>query len=441
MLHTPNDDAEWPERFVYVCNSGSAMSVNLAPMLHAGRGRVAGLVMLVSLVSPNNPTGADKVHSIEPARRLQRAARQLLNLEDTHVRTINGSADLLMPWQDALNEARTFARELGVDQIVYNLTGGRKPCTIGALDGYVAEPGMSLSLISVGSDPFCVRLLRREDGRIVDERPLPVEDRLTLDQYLAAYGIDEVDPDARRRWQARCREVAPAVRPLLDWAKGATRDAAQAGIRALHEAVRPQRTVPCTLRVADTREQQRSAFAAALGRIEAAWRAAKLPGPEWTHQGGAISAVRIDDWDTLDLLGGKWLEAVIFERLCRFAEGRENLELAAGVRLAIDGKAEGGEIDLLMLRGDRLHLVEIKAVTVATGLHGDIAKLAARRNLLGGQQARAWLVAPLLDKDQVRAPKLREAAARENVDLLHGEGAVDMLLDRVGKALRLDRDF
>lgn len=437
------DDAPtWPERFIYVCNAGGAMIVNLAPLLHAGKEHVAGVMILQGLSNPKSPTGSDQTHSLWPSGRLNRYATKVVGLPEERIRCFSGNGDLLSDWSSILNEAQAWAEELGIADVVYNVSGGRKPCTLGALLGMrQSAASVRVSLISVGQEPFDVRLIRLNGNEgAISENVLPVEARLSLDDYLTTYDFPERDKGDRLLRQSQALDASRFGQGILNWVDGPEREHAKWAISALHFAMGGDRgrgpKPPFDLKLSNIDDSKvRKNLSRALDKIGEIGFAG-VRDVELLRDGETVAGLRVMSAAAQALLGGTWLEAAMYARLRDKIKHRLDVELAAGVNLPAADDVDTGELDLVALHNDRLQIVEIKAWTVIKGLHGELAKLANRKMMLAGQRGPAWLVAPLLDRRQVSAARLDDAASKLTVELHYGRGAVDRFIGAICKEFR-----
>jgi len=188
-----DDMAQWPERFVYVCSAGTAANVNIAPMLHGGPQRIVGVVILVGISKPNDPTPSDISNAIIPGQRLEDYARVVLGLRDGQIKPLVGHADLIADWTDALSHADQLAAAADAE-IVFNVTGGRVAGKLGVMHALARHKGQPVSLISVGLADFVVRRVEFLADGGVRERPMPVAGRIGLENYMRTYGIEEHRP-------------------------------------------------------------------------------------------------------------------------------------------------------------------------------------------------------------------------------------------------------
>lgn len=413
-------EARWPDQFVYVCTAGGGANVNVAPMLHAGAGRVAGLVVMVPVTDRVKPSGPDRAQAILPAERLEAYARRVLRLPEHRMRRVWGHPDLLGSWTGTLTEAATLARELDAE-IVFNITGGRKPATLGAILGQGGAGEVPVSLISIGVSSFTVRLVRVARDGTLDERPLPTSGRAGLDDYLASYGYRAVNRDAQLAWTDWMRRQNQVTRRIqkMTWPER------QAAFRATHRA---------------TYERRRAPLPFQLSLPENA-----LPplGPIIDGLEGAVLAcdqLTIETNEARRFLAGHWLEALILGSVEARLGSRSDLQIFSGIEIARDMDQTGRnrsaaetEFDLVILGDDRLDLVEAKAGADISGLHDAITKLGHYRTLLSGPAGAAWLVTPLVSRRILDEYDLLAHAEAEGVNIYSGDGAVGRLVKDLNK--------
>ena len=406
--------AQWPERFVYVCTAGGGANVNVAPMLHAGAGRVAGLVVLVPVTDQHDPTPGDVSHAILPAERLEAYARRVLGLPAERIRRREGHPDLLGDWTGALREAAKLARALDAE-IVFNLSGGRKPATLGAMLGQAGAGEVPVSLITVGASSFVVRLLRVAGDGTLDERPLPTAARASLDDYLASYGYREINRDARLAWTGWMQSQEAAIMAI----RKATWPQRQTAFRAVYrELAKADRTpVPIEIGLA---EDAHSALAPIVSALD----------------GATLTDFRlvISSDEARRFLAGQWLEALILHDVEAVFSDRNdvqifsNVEIADGVEAGRNTAVAQTEFDLVIMGDDRLDLVQAKAGTDIRGLHDAITKLGAYRTRLSGPGGAAWLVTPLVTRKTLEEKDLIAHARSEGVRIHNNDGAVRRLV-------------
>jgi hypothetical protein len=110
---------------------GGAIDVNAAPMVQAGRGKMAGVVIGEGVSAPNAPTDADFSQATAPTQRLTGLATTCQNVAPSAIVVFRGNGDLIGDWLGLIARARALAGEVGATPILFNLSGGRRPMTRG----------------------------------------------------------------------------------------------------------------------------------------------------------------------------------------------------------------------------------------------------------------------------------------------------------------------
>lgn len=402
--------ADWPDRFVYVCTATRGAIVNLAPLYHAGADRLAGIVILRALASPNRATALDNAEAIEPSERLRKTAMEAFRLPKHRIRMLKGHADMLSDWVRVLDIAADMARDEGA-AIVFNVTAGRKTTAIGALLGLPRTPGgPPLHLLTVGLDMTMRRIDLQPDGPPT-ERPLPAHPGLGLELYLGSYGVQMLNRDQRRQREARleaCRDAYGILAARL----GNVRYA-----RCLGD-----------LQPRAARFDGAGPFDLSIGRQEADVLmplVASVPGARLRN-----NTLTLDTW-AKDFFAGLWLEGLALTALRKVIPVDGPAHLACGVEIAVRKTPRGHattELDLAVLSGDRLALVECKAGRDTRGVRRGLVNLAHVRALLTAQAGAAWLVAPLISAQEAEAKGLKAQAEESGITLLTGPEAVTDLV-------------
>ena len=430
LLDNPDDHADWPDRFVYVCATGYGATVNVSPMLHAGSDRIVGLVVLEAVANRENPTTSEQVNAIQPSNRLQDYARNVLGLSQEDIHVDQRHPDFLTVWKDALVKAADMARARDAE-VVLNITGGRKTATVGGILGYPRAPGIpKMWMISVGVEPFAVRLVEITDNGDLRERLLPAEDRLDLPTYLESYGVREVNTKARRRYQGWMRQQRGAVEVIR-------------GMLADRSAKRLFRPLYSEL----YRQSEGSAEVSLDPKIADIARPLVQSLEGCQLNGGTL---RVETEEAFRFLNGAWLEAALLIAVEDAAGGKSGVEIASNVELAglfdrgavmkqgVPTKAASQtDLDLVILGNDRLDVVQAKANVNVSRLHDGLDKLSKYRNQLAGQGGRAWLVAPLIDDAQLKKSNHRAHAVHEGVKLVSGPQAIDRFIASIVHDFRL----
>ncbi len=409
----PVTDATWPERIVFVCKATQAAIVNRAPLHHAGLERIVGLVVLCGVKDRTVAGPTEQREAIEPARQLRQWARNTLRLADDVVVVHDGDPDSVMGWDGAMGRVAEMARRLDAT-VVFNLSGGRIAMTYGAENAWPADAPPPWVIHMAGA-PLRSFLIDRVDGR-PRQRALPVAERITLDDYLKFYGVLEYSLARREDAEGGFLRQAAAASVLYErsvtrWGRDAFRiwNAVFAGARAPY---------PCSL---------------------------SLNGPDralvgWLIDGAAIDGVStaattatVETPQSAKFLTGGWLEAHLYNLILHEFGNDEDVSIACNLSLCFAGsKREFTEFDIAFLRRGQLHVIEAKAVTATGASDGrfrdSLAKLAYLKGQMLGQQGQAWLVAPMLDDEDMKRGDFARAAAEAGIRLLYGPAAVDRLV-------------
>ncbi|MCC6008087.1 MAG: DUF1887 family protein [Rhodobacteraceae bacterium] len=388
--------------------------MNVVPMLHAGAGRVVGLVVLLPVANPAQPTGQDQAQAVLPAERLEAYAQRVLRLPSEHVRRIFGHPDLLGDWTGAMAQAGGMARELGAE-IVFNISGGRKAATIGAILGQAGADGIPVSLITVGLDSS-MRLVSIGQRGALEERALPTSARASLDDYLASYGYREINQDARLEWTAWMQRQVRAVREI----KKTPWPVRHIAFRALYRRLSAAGHQAAVVEI-DLSPDQYDALEPIIAALE---------GARLDHR-----RLWVETDEARRFLAGQWLEALILHEVEAILGDLPELQVLSNVEIApADGDASRNfiaaqtEFDLVILGDDRLDLVQAKAGTDKRGLHDAITKLGAYRTRLSGPAGGAWLITPLLTRSDLDKHHLLTHARNEGVMIYNNDRAVSRLI-------------
>lgn len=422
----PNDPvpADWPERFVYMCNATQGAPVNIVPMVNAGAGRIVGMVILIGLSNPDKPTNGDRSNALLPAERLRDYGRSILGLNDKDMIVLKGRTEYFSDWTNAFGTAADLAEELNA-AIVYNITGGSKPQAVGALLGQPAarDGSPAVSVISFGHDRRTRRLQIDPKGQL-NEDLLPVAEGMTLDTYLKSLGLKENAGEARRTKQSTMQHdnnAADAMEKLL--AK-----TGQFNLRRMFAGLySPLYNKVVNGEISVVLKPESAGF----------FKPVILNLPNTTLDD--VGTVIIRSSDDLEFLQGKWLEHAIYTRVARLFTGRNDAEVASGVRFGsgAGGNVDYSDFDLAVLSGDRLDLIEAKAYINAKGMHEAIEKLARYREIVGGHAGSAWIVAPLLDHGQLNKVEMLTHAKDAGISLLFGKSALNTLESQIKASHRL----
>lgn len=386
-------------------------------MLHAGSGRITGVVILVGLSAPNSPTTDDITHAVDPGQRIVDYARKVLGLPEDRIKKLVGHADLVADWTDVLSHADRLAAPADAE-IVFNVTGGRVASKLGVMHAFSGHRGQPVSLISVGLSDFVVRRVEFLEDGTVRERSMPVAQRIGLENYMLSYGLEEHSPKARARKQDTYRAAGLALDAAGDiLRRGRARDLFGKIMARVDDPDKEK--LPVSLHVSSADVQTLRPLIAALGGI--------------TIDGREIS---IDERNALRFLTGGWLEALVLREVESAFAGRDDLDIAATYEpRRRGGKAPETDFDLLVFGNDMLALVECKAITsTRKRFRQALNKLANYRAELAGQGGGAWIVAPLLGEKDCRP--MAEQARNAGIRVLHGDDAVVQLVADLGRLFR-----
>lgn len=184
--------SEWPSKFVYVCNASQAAIVNVLPIAHAGMERISEIVVLCGARSANVDDPQLRREAIEPADRLEQFIRLFASSPAVVPKVSRrfGDAGRFSEWTKHMEEIERKAHRQGL-RLVYNMTGGTKPMGIGACLAFRGAKSPPV-LVYVAGNPLRTEFI---DGTTQIEAPRQSE--LNIAQYLASYGITEVDPAER----------------------------------------------------------------------------------------------------------------------------------------------------------------------------------------------------------------------------------------------------
>ncbi|MGD1037078.1 MAG: DUF1887 family CARF protein [Roseiarcus sp.] len=424
----------WPEKFVYVCSATRSAIVNALPLVHAGLTRVARVEVLV---------GADERESEEldregwneaflPALNLEWWLTQACAPDPPVVCRHYGNPDSFSVWATHMGAVVERAAKDGLT-IVFNVSGGRRPMAVGALIGAAGRA----QVIAVAGSSSCVEFI---DG--LQQREATRQAEMTLDDLLAVYGLAEIDRASRIAKQEFYRRHASAIdaaaSTFLDWPD---REAARAALSVLNGALRgvggSSRFNRKTIPIKD--DPQLPPIAPV---IRAASECLRPVGDFDARQYGEELLVEFGEPQVAMLLRGQWLEGLIYNRICEWTRGRNDVEVSANVRLAhrldefgrtrvIHRGLELGEIDVALMVRSRLHIIEAKTARFSgRDLKDQTArsfeKIGRIRQLLQKQFGACVIVNPRETKESLmRSGDFPTRAADAGVSLLFGDDVMN----------------
>lgn len=418
---------QWPERFIYVCNATQASIVNILPLVHAGIERVAEVFIFCGAPNIEHLDDRLKREAIDPALRLVKSIEELASKQSNppkvHIRF--GDDSKFFDWANQMGLICFDARQISLP-VLYNLTGGRKPMSIGGIIGGKSQP----LLLNVAGSPLRVEFLL-EERQIEAKRHAEV----SLDSYLAAYNLIETDEDGRSRSEkyyvgnaaiidAFATRLLSHEIPLISIMMNVTRDL----IDAKGKLAGPKEYIFDTLNLAD---HVRAAFEEAVSEL------AKLKGLQLTlDENGKTIGFTISNYNVARLIRGGWLEAAIFNRLKRIARARNDVSVFANVKLAfksVSTRLTAAEIDVALMIGSQLHLVEAKTAgfvgkEAKKGNERSLAQTESIKRLLLGQFGTSIVVNPRESEKELDQQGNFTRRAREGgIHLLLGPSALDDL--------------
>ena len=418
MNQTDAQPAEWPERIHYVCSSTFGNVVNATPIIHAGAHRIVGMSILCGVRDAGSPTRIESRQSVDPAARLEDFAKKH---QVTRISRVNGNPESFGAWNGALRTAIKCAREAGAT-VVFNVTGGTKEMSLGALLGLSPEERSDMMIMSVSkTGRACVRPTF-DDTRALRQHRLPAHGRIELAELLQLYGYAETTAQERKQHEEFLRRHRGTGERVI----AAVREIDRRILGALHKAMSGDKVSWITL---DELRQHLSKSARN-----------KFPNPD--HQFASLirsfeglegMCVNVDskgqmksvsvDQRARRFMAGIWLESVVFGMVEDiFEQHKRKVELAAGLKLALSTAPdkEHAEIDVALFVNGQLHVIEVKAVTSTVNFREYSPKLVSLRDELGSHQMRTFLVTPLLYERRVRHQGFRDRVGKQGVELFTG---------------------
>ncbi|MGH7096308.1 MAG: Card1-like endonuclease domain-containing protein [Stellaceae bacterium] len=423
------ETASWPDRFIYICSATQAAIVNSLPLIQAGLSRIAEIIVLCGAADPQTRDPRLRREAIEPAEQMERIVREWSRGKPPPVRCLYGDAGRIGAW---LSETRRFLDENGRNSrlpVIYNITGGTKQMLLGTLYGCLDEgSGTEKRLIQVTGAPLRTEFVALDTGTEVPAERLG---ELSLDQYLALYGVAEADAGNRRqnekffdinsdvinRFASTVLPQAPILAPVF--------------AKAMEALFPDPRNF--TRGVIDPWAVKNSQWAlsnatAALLHLDGVGGLSKT---KRTDGKTVMTASRRDGaW----LVRSQWLEAVLYNRIRKSVATLPYVSVAATVALQLrPGTATDhiGEIDVAVMIRSQLHVIEAKFASFGRrareSAEQSLAQLESLKRQMLGQFGRIIVVNPReTNASLAHAPgAFYDRARRAGIDLMLGPSAVD----------------
>lgn len=422
--------ATWPDRFVYVCSATKGNLVNILPLVQAGLDRIEGIYIFCGVADAHKPTADEIANAKQPSEQIKTFVRtKTASGRHLPVAIIYGDSEDIAIWRDEMNMICEAASSLGIT-IVYNITGGRKTMTIGAMFG---ARGRAL-LLSVNGREHVSEIFTEHD-----QHRLPSSKGLALEDYLAIYGRAETGSEKRKR---REKKMLDAGDKILAFGKSLVRDKELNAI--------------CISASGDVnqREINISRHKYFDGKsVELVTRLLReLDGYLGIRGVGAADSA-IFEAPTIEahqFLRGGWLEAYVFVLLSRAFSGLNTTDVSFACNATYQNINRGKtgqterEFDIAIMIADQLHVVECKAITSkevgAESRNLAPIKLAELKSAILAQQGTVALLNPFIEPDYPErnlafASRLDDAG----ITPLFGPDAGELLIEHVRSLIRAAR--
>jgi hypothetical protein len=427
----------WPERFVYVCSATRQSQVNMLPLVHADIHRIARVAILVG-TSGSAAAATDHADAVRPAERL----RRLINDWAPNIvvdQYYTGDPSAMTDWFHHLNE---LCRQATPEQpVLFNVKGGTKEMAIGGLVAVAKYQYDRVGLLTVAGDGRVDFI----DPRNLQTSAAEVKAGASLGLRLMMQGYYEIDRERRLEkqemlWERRTdiARYAEAVLPILLTAPHVLNNTISPVLRdeGRREVFSPGLISPCSVAGHELEPEIAEYWAGALSGLDG------MLGLEAKHDADRRPALFVHEKAGAKLIKSGWLEAYLYHRVRHVIGHRNDVQLAANLRIAMDWRegsdvkedAEIGEFDLAVMAGGQLHLVDAK--TGNLGRHNaqqekSLDQAARWKLALLGNHGAFALVAPRVTE---HPPEQNDGAfltrARQaGIDLFLGPSAVDDVVE------------
>lgn len=388
----------WPDKFIYVCNATQAAIVNVLPLVHAGIERVRRIVILVGAKGPNETDARARREALDPAQRLKEFTRELIGgRHPIPIDFLYGDPAMFADWIRHIEAICADASQLGIP-VIYNFTGGTKPTCIGAIVGGINKTQLVLS----AGDPLRTTFMDTTGAHEAERNG-----GLSLEQFLACYGLHEINPEGRRKQEqlyeahrAAIDRFAERVFRLAGDPNGVGRFFGELGKLLKPLTAKSGEFVPGALKLNETRAGRiGEELAAALTEFRA------LPGCTIESPGDhEAMIVHVKKEGAARMLNGGWLEGFLFNRVRALMAGRNDCFVYANVRLAFPPRGPGpketvAEIDVAVMIQSQLHIIEAKTASFGAkaskaGNEHSLAQIDSIKRQLLAQFGCAFVVNP-----------------------------------------------
>jgi hypothetical protein len=430
------------DRITYICSATRYQLVNLIPLIQIGLDAVQRIIVLIG--SHNPPRSADRYNAIDPAARLIGVVKELAYTReiDLPIDQYEAAPEEPQQWH---NVAFTIARKQGQGRYVFNVTGGMAAMQFGALSG-LAEAQRQMAGVDVRGI-----LLSAAPARVVQIYPIFTRQPeyvsllggFSLQNYLDLHGYVEIDPHQRAEAEAAASqpENVRLTRELFNLLTNCSVAEARGRLSAMHRLAgrcdkiyqEPKHEIGPNDPLEVTKVQ--------IGSeewVEASWalytNIAKQTDTEnfyVTRCDGTV--LKFQNHNAVKYFAGRWFEEVAFiEARETLGEDLQNI-VSYGVRITLKGGGdlEVGDLDVAILIGGQLHVVECKAGSFGRQEQRDdtegigrstIKKMASiKRNLVGPYGTAALLCLQNPTNQRTRfVESLRAECEQEGVELWIG---------------------
>ena len=441
--------ADWPERFIYVCNAGRAALVNALPLIHAGLDRVARVVVFCGADGPDTLNAAARAEAVDPARRLEDCltewtARRLSRAKGTF-EAVYGNPLSVSDWRGHMQRLRHSA-DL---PILFNFKSGTKEMAIGGAMGL--GTATDADLVTIGDNPPQVELVT-PDG----QEPLPIRGgHLNLPRLLRLYGFCEhVDREPERAHQQRVASQDWCTRHKSQIEAFCTvfvpkAVAAWPVLQRLTRPVEPTTNkqhgyqLPCVIALPDADARSGDAAGRIVGQAIGALDGLAGLTIKRTSEGSPTEIEIVDPFVARFLRGG-WLEAVVYLSLLAAAKGRNDVTVAANLALAPATRPAERmtEIDVAVMIGSQLVIVEAKSSSMTGAAARDsgersLAQVESTQRQLTGQVGRVFIVNPCITEETLRRQQGAVIARtrQSGQELFVGPDAIERLVRRMAELI------